>query len=603
MRFPLEQIESIPTAARARLAAESILDSDQLLAAATTSALRTRMATQSGISEDDLLRWAGVADLLRVKGIGPAYAQLLVSSGLVRNVQDLLLLFDAGRKQAERGAVSAAGRTRIARRPEVLAAAAEAVEKLKAFAQASGYRGGIPSASRLAEAAEEAAELRPRLIASSACSLQAFRQAVRQDEATSRKLSARNSFVLLSILTALSFGTLLLVLAVANVSLRLRASMAGPLEDLILGVGATERKYLLWNGSAMIGIVLVILIFLFLLLAISERFLAITFVTWFFRRPAHRDFYLRMLHLDETEKKRFLRAFALAFLAVAIVLFAHAFGILRSRPNLSTQEFLERFSSLATIAIPLAGTPPLFIYLRSLLQAAGQDRGVDSEASQRYLMYQLLQFVRIPLLLLLIAWLIPLGFRLWAGSAEYCLLPGLEQAMTEHRDGVAALVGTDVDPEIKEALLEHIEQEVLAAPAEWLVLTPALVDALTTTALPVAASMVAWMIIAAILALIVIPYLLFRGIPRGVFYALLLVIAFHLENLIQQKATLWFGLPPGSNVGPWLAAFLIFASALFFDWLYQSLTEPQATCSGCQVEIPASARYCSTCGLVQPEEE
>jgi hypothetical protein len=522
---------------------------------------------------------------------------------LVRTVQDLLLLLNVGSEQTAAETSSPFTPARIARRPEVLAAAADAVGKLKAFAQASGYDGGIPTPNRLAEAAEEATELRPRLIASALCSPEAFRQAVLEDASTTRKLSLRNTFTLVGIMSAIGFGGLLLVFVVASVSLRLKASTPGVFTELVLRVAATEHKYLLWSGMASMGILVMILIFLTLLVDLSGQLLSTTLVLWLFGRPTHRTFYLRMIHFDVAEKKRVLRVSTVCLLAIMAIVIANAVWIQYSDPDLSTAEFLARLSPAVTIVAPLFWLAPSVIYFRSLLKVVGRDRGIDSEASQRYLAYQLFQFLRIPVLISLVAWLVPAAFGLQVRISERYLVPVFEQAMIEHRADVAAFGEEDVDLERKQTLLYHIDHDILAAPAEFLVATPQLVDEIGTTVLPMIANMVAWLIVAAILTLIVTPYLMFRGIPRGVFYALLLFVTFHLENLFQRNAPSWFGLPQESDVAPWLVAFLIFANALFFDWVYESLTDPQATCPGCQTQFGVSARYCPECGLVQPEEQ
>ncbi|MEN8234142.1 MAG: DUF4332 domain-containing protein [Actinomycetota bacterium] len=55
---------------------------DALLKTASTRTGRRRLAKATGLAEGDILLWANRADLMRVPGVGPEYADLLGMAGV-----------------------------------------------------------------------------------------------------------------------------------------------------------------------------------------------------------------------------------------------------------------------------------------------------------------------------------------------------------------------------------------------------------------------------------------------------------------------------------------------------------------------------------------
>ncbi len=65
----------------AKLKAVSIRSSTKLLERARTAKGRRVLADQSGIPSEHILRWAHLADLMRVPGVAADYAELLTAAG------------------------------------------------------------------------------------------------------------------------------------------------------------------------------------------------------------------------------------------------------------------------------------------------------------------------------------------------------------------------------------------------------------------------------------------------------------------------------------------------------------------------------------------
>jgi len=78
----LTSIEGIGPRLAETLKREGIGSVEKLLEAGRTRVSRTKLANATGIDEDRLLRFINHADLMRVKGIGGEYAELLEAGGV-----------------------------------------------------------------------------------------------------------------------------------------------------------------------------------------------------------------------------------------------------------------------------------------------------------------------------------------------------------------------------------------------------------------------------------------------------------------------------------------------------------------------------------------
>jgi len=78
----IEAIEGIDAVYAAKLAEVGIETTEALLAKGATPQERKAIADATGISPDLILKWVNRADLLRIKGIGEEYSDLLESAGV-----------------------------------------------------------------------------------------------------------------------------------------------------------------------------------------------------------------------------------------------------------------------------------------------------------------------------------------------------------------------------------------------------------------------------------------------------------------------------------------------------------------------------------------
>jgi hypothetical protein len=88
MTYPIRTIEDIDSDDAAALRSMGIRTTDKLLEAAKSPKGRKLLASRTKFDEKTLLRWANIADKLRIKGLGMEYAGLLREAG-VHTVKEL----------------------------------------------------------------------------------------------------------------------------------------------------------------------------------------------------------------------------------------------------------------------------------------------------------------------------------------------------------------------------------------------------------------------------------------------------------------------------------------------------------------------------------
>ncbi len=82
MAYKIIDIEGVGDVYAEKLTAMGIVTVDALLAKCATPQGRKEVATLADISEKLILRWTNHADLFRIKGIGPQFAELLEAAGV-----------------------------------------------------------------------------------------------------------------------------------------------------------------------------------------------------------------------------------------------------------------------------------------------------------------------------------------------------------------------------------------------------------------------------------------------------------------------------------------------------------------------------------------
>ncbi|OWQ96439.1 ferredoxin [Sphingopyxis witflariensis] len=82
MAYKIDEIEGIGAKYAERLQAAGIKTTDDLLSACGSRKGRDDVAAQTGFSTSQLLKWANMADLMRISGVGEEYSELLEAAGV-----------------------------------------------------------------------------------------------------------------------------------------------------------------------------------------------------------------------------------------------------------------------------------------------------------------------------------------------------------------------------------------------------------------------------------------------------------------------------------------------------------------------------------------
>ncbi|MFG1348589.1 DUF4332 domain-containing protein [Xanthobacter autotrophicus] len=82
MSYPIIDIEGIGAVFAEKLKGAGITTTDALLEKAKSPKGRKELAAATGIDESRILKWANMADLMRIKGVGEEYSELLEAAGV-----------------------------------------------------------------------------------------------------------------------------------------------------------------------------------------------------------------------------------------------------------------------------------------------------------------------------------------------------------------------------------------------------------------------------------------------------------------------------------------------------------------------------------------
>ena len=82
MDYKIDEIEGIGPSYREKLNTANIKTTDDLLSQCCDAKGRKEISGATGLNEGQLLKWANMADLMRISGVGKQYAELLEGAGV-----------------------------------------------------------------------------------------------------------------------------------------------------------------------------------------------------------------------------------------------------------------------------------------------------------------------------------------------------------------------------------------------------------------------------------------------------------------------------------------------------------------------------------------
>ena len=82
MSYPIIDIEGIGPKYTKMLKKVGITQTKQLLSRGAAKKGRKDLAAESGLKETQILKWTNMADLIRIRGVGEEYSELLEAAGV-----------------------------------------------------------------------------------------------------------------------------------------------------------------------------------------------------------------------------------------------------------------------------------------------------------------------------------------------------------------------------------------------------------------------------------------------------------------------------------------------------------------------------------------
>ena len=82
MSYPITDIEGIGPSVAEKLKATRIRTTSRLLEAAKNPKGRKSLSDKMGVESSRILKWANIADMMRIKGVGEEYSELLEAAGV-----------------------------------------------------------------------------------------------------------------------------------------------------------------------------------------------------------------------------------------------------------------------------------------------------------------------------------------------------------------------------------------------------------------------------------------------------------------------------------------------------------------------------------------
>ncbi|NPV77495.1 MAG: DUF4332 domain-containing protein [Anaerolineae bacterium] len=590
MHYPLSSFASIPPQALTALAAESITDSDQLLAHATTPQQRVSLSRKTGISVDEITCWAGMSDLVRIKGIGPVTAERLVLSGIAGSVQQFTQKFIGNSNKQDNLTV------RLASQQNVLNISGEIANSLNKYLINSNCNFSM-SAQRIAEIAEEAVELRPRLVLPEPDTSPEFKLMIRETAKESFKRSWKSFFSFFAILIA---ATIVMIIGSAFwIYSRVFTSFSSSdsMDFLMFQVNWIFGKYMIKNLMIIAAICALSAIFMYSVFMLFSYLLDSKIRLLLFKQQIYQKTYTKIK--SEIGEESRISKWVVSVFAILVVGMVSIF-LYSINTDISTYTLFSNLSvQVSSIGIILAGliSAPRALYLITKLR---KDKGLNKEGVQRYLVYLLCQFSLIPIVIVAFTgYVLPLSFGFHSLIYRNWLVPPLKSEVQEALQQLKS--DTNMNSAVKrDTYIQRIEEKITPEKLdEFGSIVTSENDEVIELAIPIAKQMIVSLVYTAFILLFLLPYFILRGWGKGIFYIILLAVSFFLENRLQTTAPDWFSLYPNSFLAWVIIGFALLSSALFFDWLYNLVTEKRKFCPECNNELGENALFCSYCGLVQ----
>lgn len=593
MRYKIAQFKCISGSDRRALAQYGIIDSSELLTLTATPEQRQILSKQTRVPLSKITQWAGIADLVRTNSISLAFAELLVSSGAVSNLQHLL---DSKVRGGGRKAAAASSR-----RERSLERAISLANVLKEFKTAGLIKHRVPEIGRLSESIEDGHELKPRLAISNPAERVAFVERtsrLAKSELADHKKAHLALIVILFLSCVVLFAGSFIIHRHSLVNLNLgKDSIA----ELGLEVAKTTQSFQSISLGVATGLLIVSMILLLVIHEAYQYVLKSHLVTLMFATPDLQKLFIELKSKSQ-EREGFTIKLGLASLVIVFIGLI-TIGFSTFGHSATTQVLMDRLTPVIILGGGLIG---LAISLPSLLFYREEFK-LNAETTydnlQRFFVYDLVGWMALPaLMIILFQSVLPGAFWIHKQVTDSYIEPRAVTAMSEKRAEAASLqLSGEQEEKRRIELLATIDSLVSNHHVGLDLTVVSKGDELYSVGVPAASRAIAWVVIIGILTMFVLPYLVLGKWRKPLLYILIVAVGYVLDHVLEEFSPGLFSLEKGSVVAGLVTAFIVFASALFLDWIFQTVIEGKRSCPACRNKQKENAVYCDRCGFVQKD--
>lgn len=627
MRYTLDIFSSVTLENSRTLAKEGLFTTDDLLTHLALPHQRKKFSQSTGLPEIDLTRWVGMADLVRVKGMGPKTAELFVLSDIAHNVQEFIDRIIPPPTIEERGKTGwemlTSGiktfwnrllrksqtppsrpdnwRVRLADRSSIQAASQTLRKRLQSSKPANFPANSIPSARKLAEMVEEAQELRPRMVVEELDTNEEFRSDFKKTLLTSRRNLNNKALAI----TGMFIIFIILIACVMWIEYRLTPPYTdGELIDSVL----YHLNYVTSNFTSYVLVfILCLMIFTYLLVMLLTSWIyqsySLFVITQIMNNTAHQAFYRRANETPSAKiEKPFIIAIGIMSLGIIFICLYAAFYeyIYRSLDIWSNTWIPALFGIGIGLALSYSAMAK---YTTNVPVHWERDR----ESYKRLLLLIILSILGS---VAIFSFVFIFAFRLSATvyniTLDRFILPSYNTTIQNSCEQVAMQEsGNDSSSDTYLSTLHLCNESIKPKLASEYIDKLQVVGRIETL-LKMGQqgfywwinNLLVWILIAGIIPIFVIPFLSLGGWWRGIFYVFLLFSASQIEDLLSLNLPQWLNLDVNTTQTHLFIWFFILVFALLFDWWYDAATESQKICPACQTLIDDNS-YCPICGMAQ----
>lgn len=586
MNYDLKLFDTIAKEQLQKLEAIGILNTDALLSKAVLPFDRDVLAGKAGLRPDEITRLASLADLVRIKGVGPQMADVLVESGLVGNVQQFLDIMRVQEANTSHPTYQQLSRSLI-----VKTAAAIFIQNLSTCEKRVQNSRFIPSKRQLINAVEEAMELKPRLVLQVRDDNSEFRRKVLKKWQDEQKFVGKTNVWWVLVFIGI-VATLFLAFSFMRYQ-NMVVAVINPMDDAYNQFIYTTNVYL---GLDFL-IIFTILAFFMGLVYLCWRiylYLAVTQLKLLlFNAKVYQETYEAVQPDPEKEKK------SSWLMIVVFAILALWFGYEVFKTAASIEDLLQIVNErvfVFGILLGVVATFPMLLRLINFRRDALNENGV-----QRYIIYLITLVSALPVIVFLATQVaIPVSFQTHDLIFEELLMPRIHANMTATREYIESYQAEDeITKWYQQSYLIEIDQWNDKNTRELLAFnTPDSIKMFNLFSQTFRRAILG-LVAVAVMMLFIFPYLIYGGLGKGIFFILLLSISFFLDNFLQAQSPTWFSSESSPVAATVIIAICLLASALFFDWLYDYITSQPKFCPACSQELDKDDLFCKYCGLVQ----